>query len=64
LSGRYRRLFWGGAVAPTALAVVLSAASWGGERAWLLAIAGLLVQPALLAFETAYIRSGQDVPLS
>ncbi len=64
LSGRYRRLFWAGAVAPTAVAMVLSAASWGGERAWLLAVAGLLVQPALLAFETAYIRAGQDVPLS
>ncbi len=64
LTGRYRKLFWAGAVAPTVVAAALAVAAWSGDPAWLAAVAGLLVQPALLAFETAYIRAGQDVPLS
>lgn len=62
--GRYRALFWGGSVAPTLVALVLAAVAWTGESGWLLAVAGLLVQPALLAHETAFVRAGQDVPLS
>ena len=64
LRGRYQRLFLLGAVTPTALAVLLAAVTWAGGPAWLAALAGLIVQPALLAYETAYVRAGQDVPLS
>lgn len=64
IRGRYRRLFWWGAVVPTLLAIVLAASGWAGGLSWLVGLAGLVVQPALLAFETAYIRAGQDVPLS
>ena len=64
LRGRYQRLFLLGAVTPTALAVLLAAVTWAGGPAWLAAVAGLIVQPALLAYETAYVRAGQDVPLS
>jgi Fe-S-cluster-containing dehydrogenase component/formate-dependent nitrite reductase membrane component NrfD len=64
LRGRYQRLFLLGAVAPTALAVLLGVVTWAGGPAWAAALAGLLVQPALLAYETAYVRAGQDVPLS
>jgi Fe-S-cluster-containing dehydrogenase component/formate-dependent nitrite reductase membrane component NrfD len=62
--GRYSRLFWGGAMAPAALALVLAAIGWGTGVAALLALAGLLVQPALLAYESCFVRAGQDPPLS
>ena len=44
--------------------MLLAAVTWAGGPAWLAALAGLIVQPALLAYETAYVRAGQDVPLS
>jgi Fe-S-cluster-containing dehydrogenase component len=62
--GRYSRLFWLGAVVPAAAATVLGALSWGGMSVLLVALAGLVVQPALLAYESAFVRAGQDVPLS
>lgn len=63
LRGRYARLFWFGSVAPVAAAVVLAAVAWNGAT-WAAVLAGLLVQPALLAYETAFVRAAQDVPLS
>ncbi|HET8559520.1 MAG TPA: 4Fe-4S dicluster domain-containing protein [Marmoricola sp.] len=63
-SGRYARTFWLGAVLPAAVAGVLGAIAWGGGPAVLLAIGGLVVQPALLAYESVFVRAGQDVPLS
>ena len=46
----------------------------GGAVAWslgadttsavLVAVAGLVVQPALLAYESVFVRAGQDMPLS
>jgi formate-dependent nitrite reductase membrane component NrfD len=62
--GRYARLFWLGAVVPTAVAVLLGALTWGGASVVLLALAGVIVQPALLAYESAFVRAGQDPPLS
>ena len=62
--GRYARLFWLGAVAPAALALVLGGLTWAGASLALLAAAGLVVQPALLAYESVFVRAGQDVPLS
>ncbi len=62
--GRYSRLFWWGAVAPAAVAVALGTVAWIGTNEALLALAGLLVQPALLAYESVFVRAGQDVPLS
>lgn len=62
--GRYARLFWLGAVAPAAAALVLAGATWGGAPVGLLVIAGLVVQPALLAYESVFVRAGQDPPLS
>lgn len=64
--GRYARLFWAGSIIPTAVTVILAAVSWGGggAAAWLAALGGLIAQPALLAYETAYVRAAQDVPLS
>jgi hypothetical protein len=62
--GRYARRFWLASVAPTALALVLAAVAWNGAAVWAVGVAGLLVQPALLVYESAFIRAGQDVPLS
>ncbi|HEX6248405.1 MAG TPA: NrfD/PsrC family molybdoenzyme membrane anchor subunit, partial [Nocardioidaceae bacterium] len=71
-SGRYAKLFWLGGVAPAVAAVVIGGAAWVmgvstdtvGTTAALLAVAGLLVQPALLAYESVFVRAGQDMPLS
>jgi predicted membrane protein len=62
--GRYSSLFWFGAVLPVAIAMVLGALTWAGMDALPLAIAGIVVQPALLAYESVFIRAGQDPPLS
>jgi hypothetical protein len=62
--GRYQTALWWGAVAPTAVAVILAVLAWTGDRGWAVLVAGLVVQGALLTYETIYVRAGQDVPLS
>ncbi len=62
--GRYARLFWFGAVALAAVAAALAVPGWAGGAVLLTALGGLLVQPALLAYESVFVRAGQDVPLS
>ncbi|MGW1679163.1 4Fe-4S dicluster domain-containing protein [Saccharopolyspora sp. NPDC002376] len=62
--GRYARLFWGGGVATAALAAVAAATGWQGTSAALPVLAGVLVQGALLAYESVFVRAAQDVPLS
>lgn len=62
--GRYRALFWGGAIAPAVLVVVLAALSWGGGLLPAALLAGLVAQAALLAYESVFVRAGQDAPLS
>ncbi|GAA6524225.1 4Fe-4S dicluster domain-containing protein [Intrasporangium sp. DVR] len=65
--GRYSRTFWLGSVAPTLLAAVLGAVAWVSGTSvgvGLAAVAALIVQPALLAYETVFVRAGQDLPLS
>ncbi len=62
--GRYARLFWFGAVA---LGVVAAALAVIGVTAQLVVaglLGGLAVQAALLAYESVFVRAGQDVPLS
>ncbi len=61
--GRYRRLFWG-ALGLGAAAGALAAPATRGRRLGLAALGGLLGQAALLAYESAFVRAGQDVPLS
>jgi Ni/Fe-hydrogenase subunit HybB-like protein len=63
-SGRYARTFWLGAVALAALAAVVAAVSWGGDGLVAALVAGLLVQVSLVAYESVFVRAGQDVPLS
>ena len=56
--GRYARLFWYAGIAPAVVACGLAA---GGV---LLPLAGIAVQVALIAYESVFVRAGQDVPLS
>ncbi len=64
LRGRYRAWFWSGiALVAAGVAVALAGAAAGGA-AWTAAIAPLLALLGLLAFEHAYVQSGQSVPLA
>jgi Fe-S-cluster-containing dehydrogenase component/formate-dependent nitrite reductase membrane component NrfD len=56
--GRYARLFWLGGVALATVACGLAVADV------LLPVAGIAVQIALIAYESVFVRAGQDVPLS
>ncbi len=62
--GRYARLFWIGGVALAVVAAALAAPGWNGAAAVPVLLAGLAVQVALLAYESVFVRAGQDVPLS
>jgi Fe-S-cluster-containing dehydrogenase component/formate-dependent nitrite reductase membrane component NrfD len=64
IHGRYARLFWWGAVLPGVVAVILGSLGWGSGAVPAAALAGFLAQVALLAYESAFVRAGQDVPLS
>jgi hypothetical protein len=57
--GRYARTFWLGGVLPVVVAIPLV---FLGPAAGV--VAGLVVQAALLAYESVFVRAGQDVPLS
>jgi Fe-S-cluster-containing dehydrogenase component/formate-dependent nitrite reductase membrane component NrfD len=62
--GRYAPIFWGGGVALAGAAAVLAAIGWAATMVAAAALAGLAVQAALLAYESVFVRAGQDVPLS
>jgi Fe-S-cluster-containing dehydrogenase component len=61
--GRYARTFWGGGVGLAALGAVLACFGWAGLPGAAL-IAGLVVQAALAAYESVFVRAAQDIPLS
>ncbi len=62
--GRYATTFWLGAVGVAALALVVAAFDWNGPVSSAALMAAVLVHPALLAYESVFVRAGQDVPLS
>jgi Fe-S-cluster-containing dehydrogenase component/formate-dependent nitrite reductase membrane component NrfD len=62
--GTYRNLFWGGSIGLSLIAGAIAVPSLLGGSIWFAVIAGLLVQVALLAHETAYVKAAQDPPLS
>jgi Fe-S-cluster-containing dehydrogenase component/formate-dependent nitrite reductase membrane component NrfD len=64
VKGRYARTFWAGGIGLGELGVALSAAAWAGAPLLLAAAGGLILQAALLAYESVFVRAGQDVPLS
>jgi formate-dependent nitrite reductase membrane component NrfD len=62
--GRYARTFWFGSIGLAIIgAVFVIPVLMGGSLLFGL-IAGLLVQVALLAHETVFVKAAQDVPLS
>ncbi len=62
--GRYARLFGWGAVGLAALGAAVALPGLGGGRRWWPAAGGLIGQLGLLAYESVFVRAGQDVPLS
>lgn len=63
--GTYAPLFWTGVVlSVVAGGLALSQWSAASPAVGLLVAAGLIAQPALGAYETAFVRAGQDPPLS
>jgi Fe-S-cluster-containing dehydrogenase component/formate-dependent nitrite reductase membrane component NrfD len=62
--GRYRKLFWAGAVGLGGLAASLAMPGIGGRKLRRAALGGVLGQLSLLAYESVFVRAGQDVPLS
>jgi Fe-S-cluster-containing dehydrogenase component/formate-dependent nitrite reductase membrane component NrfD len=62
--GRYARLFRYGAVGLSVLGAGLAAPALGGRRRRWAAAGGLIAQAGLLAYESVFVRAGQDVPLS
>ena len=64
IMGPYAREFWLGAVAVPIVVLGLGSGALPGALVAVGAVAGALGQPGLLAYETAFVRAGQDVPLS
>ncbi len=62
--GRYSRMFWVGGVTAAVIAGVLASFGLTGGAVLVVALGGLVVQGALLAYESVFVRAGQDVPLS
>jgi Fe-S-cluster-containing dehydrogenase component/formate-dependent nitrite reductase membrane component NrfD len=64
IMGPYLWEFWLGAVAVPIVVIAVGSGALPGAVLGAGAAAGLLVQPALVAYDTAFVRAGQDVPLS
>jgi Fe-S-cluster-containing dehydrogenase component/formate-dependent nitrite reductase membrane component NrfD len=62
--GRYSKLFRWGAVGMGVLGAAVAAPALGGRRRWWAAAGGAVAQLGLLAYESVFVRAGQDVPLS
>ncbi len=62
--GPYALLFWGAGITLPLVAAGLAAFSWDGEHMGLAVAAGIAVQAALIAYESVFVRAGQDIPLS
>ena len=62
--GRYRAIFWGGSVGLAVLGALAALVTALGGTIWLALLAGLLVQPALILHEKAFVMAAQDPPLS
>jgi Fe-S-cluster-containing dehydrogenase component/formate-dependent nitrite reductase membrane component NrfD len=62
--GAFAPLFWGGAVACAALAILVSPVALRGEGAVPLTLVALLALAATFAWEYVWVEAGQSVPLS
>lgn len=62
--GRYARTFWLAGVGLAALSAAVAVLAWNGALLAAGVLSGLAVQIALVAYESVFVRAGQDVPLS
>jgi formate-dependent nitrite reductase membrane component NrfD/ferredoxin len=62
--GRYARSYWIAAVGLAVLAAALAIFGWAAGVTVLVAVAGVAIQAAVLAYESVFVRAGQDPPLS
>ena len=62
--GRYARTFWGGSIGLAIIAAGFAIPVALGASLWFGVVAGLIIQIALLAHETVFVKAAQDVPLS
>jgi Fe-S-cluster-containing dehydrogenase component/Ni/Fe-hydrogenase subunit HybB-like protein len=62
--GALSRLFWGGAIGATVIAIAAAAAAAASPAAVTLAIAALLALAGSFAWEYIWVEAGQAVPLS
>jgi formate-dependent nitrite reductase membrane component NrfD len=65
LRRRYAPIYWGGTVGIGLVCAAFAGAVWLGDSTVGLAVlAGALAQVSVLSYEFAYLRAGQEVPLS
>ena len=62
--GRYAAAFWLGGVVLAVVAAALAVTGTAARVLALIVVAGVAVQVALLAYESVFVRAGQDPPLS
>jgi formate-dependent nitrite reductase membrane component NrfD len=62
--GRYRAQFWGGSILLSILGALVALPAALGGAVVFAALAGLLVQPALVLHERVFVMAAQDPPLS
>jgi len=62
--GRYRLQFWGGSVVLAIVGALVALPTALGGAIIFAAIAGLIVQPALILHERVFVMAAQDPPLS
>ncbi|MDP1877374.1 MAG: NrfD/PsrC family molybdoenzyme membrane anchor subunit [Actinomycetota bacterium] len=62
--GRYRAIFWGGSVGLAVVGALAALVTALGGPVWIALLAGLIVQPALVLHEKAFVMAAQDPPLS
>jgi formate-dependent nitrite reductase membrane component NrfD len=62
--GRYRLQFWGGSIFLTVIGALIALPTALGGEIILAALAGLIVQPALVLHERVFVMAAQDPPLS
>ena len=62
--GRYKVQFWGGSILLALIGALVALPTALGGAVFFAALAGLLVQPALLMHERSFVMAAQDPPLS
>lgn len=62
--GRYARIFRAGVIGLGVAGGLLAMTGWRGRHRLLAAAGGVLAEASLIAYDSVFVRAGQDVPLS